>query len=178
MSSMFSSGKSTIADLLVDLIPQQTVFSRVLKIDFDDYEMNKYDWNESSYHKGRQMALDGLSQLLTNNIPTSTHPIDTIIVIDDLNHLKSMRRDIYVIGRERRWSCVTVHISVSLQTALSRNASRQIDKVDEDTIHKIFRSFESPMNSHCIADQCHFIIDGEASDVTRSIHRHMTCLIV
>lgn len=162
---MNRAGKSKISERLCETLPQ-TGFTRIQRISFDDYEIDKSDWNESSYFEGRKRGLNAVRMALMEiSNEHGLGDMNSILIVDDLNYLKSMRRELYALARDHLWSCLTIYVRVKLETAILRNRSREsAAKVAEATIHRMFNCIESPEDSNCMADKCSFIIDGEGDD--------------
>ena len=119
-------------------------------ISFDDHEISKSEWNERSFAVGRNNGLSNIKELLLNienNKEEEKH--NNVIIIDDTMHLKSMRREIYTITRDNSSSTsfliVSLKENISLETVLSRNASRPKEtQVPEATVERLFHQFEFP----------------------------------
>lgn len=107
-------------------------------------------WNHETFKTGRQNAIDELSKLLTPKSSSSSSsstraPKRKTILVDDIMHLKSMRKQVFQLCRHHSVPLVTVCVSTSLTTALQRNQTRNIDTtVSEESIRKLFDEFEVP----------------------------------
>jgi tRNA uridine 5-carbamoylmethylation protein Kti12 len=123
-------------------------------------------WNEHSFREGRKLALsalDGLLQLHNNGHvgpctesnaqvePVSTactydcSKSRTIVLVDDIMYLRSMRKKVFHMCQLYRAPLLTVYVSADLATALLRNSTRIGDAyVQEETIRRIATDFEVP----------------------------------
>ena len=88
-----------------------------------------------------------------------------ITIVDDIMHLRSMRREVYVIARDRGVPVITVWINTDIETALARNRLRTgREKIDEDAIWKIHNTLQPPDPVH-VFDRHSFTVDGNGEDM-------------
>lgn len=169
------SGKSTFAKALKDELSHQG-FVSVDIIRFDDYIEDRATWDDKSYRRGREKALRMLTERINSfelsggvlssaSISTSADPgsvsLGHAIIVDDLNYLRSMRREIYVIGRDRYWATIVLWINTPLKVALERNNMRcQEEIIDESSICKVAEDFEEPEQSRFIFEKLWYMVDG------------------
>jgi len=92
-------------------------------------------------------------------------------------YLKSMRRQVYVIGRNRCVPVAVVSVEVDLPTALARNEQRPPqERVTQSAVIKIHSSFERPKNN--AADKLHFSIDNSGSTEESYVQREVREIIL
>ena len=125
-------------------------------------------WSDGTFKTGRQEALESLSNLLKQDpiSTSSTSPsssssaaaaaADTtirdtlssnnkLILVDDIMHLKSMRKQVFQLCRLHRAPLLTVYVSTPLEIALQRNRARIAETaVSEASLRKLFEEFEVP----------------------------------
>ena len=88
-----------------------------------------------------------MDSLIGSSIARATFP--NILVIDDIMYLKSMRREVYVLARDRQIPLLTVWASAALETAILRNEMRPTEqRVTRDAIERIFTQFEAPTDDY------------------------------
>lgn len=124
-------------------------------------------WDESSFKRLRRCNLDAVKDIV-DSLPVSTttesNGFPGLILVDDIMYLRSMRREVYVVAREKNIPIIVVWINTPLEVALQRNSQRVgMQHIDEETIIKIHNSLEPP-DSQRICDRNHFIIDGACED--------------
>lgn len=91
-------------------------------------------------------------------------PCYTVIIIDDLMYLHSMRREIYVITRDENIPLLTIRVRTSLDFAILRNSLRPMSiKISNETISKIFENFQEPNNS-IVAERLNYIVDNTSDE--------------
>jgi tRNA uridine 5-carbamoylmethylation protein Kti12 len=162
-----------LAEVLRTNLLDLEIFQSVEVIHFDDYIEDKSVWNDSSYRRGRDRALSKLTERIQSNqteasldnaavsTGTKTYKGAHAIIVDDLNYLRSMRREIYALGRDNYWSTVILWVNTPVEIALERNKTRSHQQViDEVTICKVAENFESPDKSHFLFDKLWYMIDG------------------
>lgn len=124
-------------------------------------------WDESSFKRLRKCNLDKVNDIV-DSLPVSTtaesNGFPGLILVDDIMYLRSMRREVYVVAREKNIPIIVVWINTPLEVALQRNSQRVgMQHIDEETITKIHNSLEPP-DSQRICDRNHVIIDGACED--------------
>lgn len=84
----------------------------------------------------------------------------SVILIDDIMYLKSMRREIYVIARDKGIPVFTVWVKVDFEIAKQRNLCRPMEcRVSDAAMNRIFIGFEPPVSS-LIFDRCNYTVNG------------------
>ena len=165
------SGKSTLAGEFVRQYREERGGCSVVLVAFDDHLAAEADWDETTFGAARSASLRAVEAALADESVT-------VVVVDDIMHLKSMRRQVYVLGRQRNVPVVVVTSNVELSTALARNALRTSPhRVEDAAILRIHSHFEPPGSN--TADRLHFTLDssggggggGGAEQVHRVIER-------
>ena len=164
------SGKSTLAGEFVRQYREERGGCSVVLVAFDDHLAAEADWDETTFGAARSASLRAVEAALADESVT-------VVVVDDIMHLKSMRRQVYVLGRQRNVPVVVVTSNVELSTALARNALRTSPhRVEDAAILRIHSHFEPPGSN--TADRLHFTIDSSgggggsgAEQVQRVIER-------
>lgn len=141
-------GKTTFCSKLKEFMIIKNDNVNVNIISFDDYEISKNEWNGSTFGIGRQKALNKVKTLLQKH-NNNVNNVNNVIIVDDIMHLKSMRREVYTITRDysnnASFLIVSLKENMTLETAFSRNASRPKEKqVPDSTIERLFNQFEFP----------------------------------
>ena len=107
-------------------------------IHFDHYEVSRLDWDENSFKNSRNAAVQAFEALiesmksdhnntsLSSSPPSSSSPIQ-LVLLDDLFYLRSMRKRIFQICREKGLLFASLFLRVDLEDALLRNRSRAAD---------------------------------------------------
>jgi len=170
MCGIPGAGKTTIAMDLVEYwnrnycTTDNTVASR---ISFDDLE-SFIEWNHSSFKMIRQENLCILEKLMSPEIRTKlSKTTPSLVVVDDIMYLRSMRRQVYVLARNMGIPMLTVSVSVGLDTAISRNSERSIP-VKVESLRKIYESFQIP-DPKFIFDRNHISICSEYSACSHTV---------
>lgn len=95
----------------------------------------------------------------STELPTNLH----VTIVDDIMHLRSMRREVYVLARDRGVPIISVWISADIETAFARNHLRTgAERIPEDTIMKIHSALQPPDPVH-IFDRNSITVDGNAA---------------
>lgn len=98
----------------------------------------------------------------TANLPHSLNK--SVAIVDDVMHLRSMRRTVYKLVRTYRAPSVVVHVKTDLSIALSRNARRSgIARIPDDVIKNLHDQFEAP-SVKVISDRCYVVVDGNSTE--------------
>lgn len=127
-----ASGKSSLARALCDALP------RVLLIEADLFRAP----DATSPHAiDRAAALAALRAQLQDDQPSPR-----VVVFDDTNEYRSMRREVWRAVRDaRHWAYVAVYVPVPLETALVRNAQRPLETcVPEASVRAVWQRLEPP----------------------------------
>jgi len=121
----------------------------------------------SLWHESRQVAINHVRELVRLNfdeekkesdpaqpLPSPNSMDDTskdsaqhlhLIIVDDNNQYRSMRKVFYQMARDARIAFGQLHLSVSIDTALVANSNRPKDsRVEDETILKMASAFQLP----------------------------------
>ena len=129
---------------------------------FDDNEVSEDERDETTFRASRIAALQGVESELQSCLASGKAQKFTVIV-DDIMYLRSMRRQLYVLGRQHAVPLAVVWVQTSLPTALARNAAREAGRrIPEATIAKLHEHFEPPSRLHS-ADRLSFVLPNEAA---------------
>ena len=93
------------------------------------------------------------------------HTAHTVIVVDDIMYLHSMRRAVYTAARDLGVrNLIAVRVAVDLPLAVARNSLRdESRRMSEDTINKIYSQFEE-LNSSLVHEKVNTSIDTTSHD--------------
>lgn len=85
----------------------------------------------------------------------------TVIIVDDIMYLHSMRRSIYVICRDLDVQhLIIVRVVADLELAMSRNSARpDSTRISNETLRRIFSRFEEP-NKTLVHERHSFVVDN------------------
>jgi len=122
----------------------------------------RLEWNSSSFKKIRFENLHKVNESLSllSEVRTKlSKTIPSIVVVDDIMNLRSMRRQVYVMARNQNIPMLTVSLLVGFETAISRNSSRS-NPVKEESLRRIYESFQPP-DPKFIFDRNHISISSE-----------------
>lgn len=131
------------------------------------------DWDETSFKRSRAQTLqilnDTLSSLEDKDTVSSTLARE-VVIVDDIMHLRSMRRQVYQIARDHEVPLLTLWINTCNDTARARNSQRPEGKhrVVEEAFEKIVRDFQPPNIEH-IGDRTFLEIVPSSSTDTEVI---------
>ena len=141
------SGKSTLARRLeahLQGLPAVTP----ARVCFDeDYQPEGFgepgsgEYDPAAWKEGRERALSRLDREL-GSAPDGTGT-RKLVIADDNMHLRSMRREVYLLAREHRADLVILYLDVGLDVALERNASRPA-RLPDGVLSKMHSQFEPP----------------------------------
>ena len=141
-------------------------------LSFDDRQVDPSEWDSTTFRASRSASLQCLEFELD-----AAHPPDKVFIVDDIMYLKSMRRQVYIIGRNRCVPVAVVSVEVDLPTALARNDQRPPqERVTQSAVVKIHSSFERPKNN--TADKLHFSIDNSRSTEESNVQREVREIIL
>jgi tRNA uridine 5-carbamoylmethylation protein Kti12 len=126
---------------------------------FDDGIADKSVWTEHTFAASRQTGLDLVNKLI-HETKTAEDKRGSVIIVDDIMYLHSMRREVYVTARNAGADhFLLVHADTTLDVALARNAARdESTRVDDDAIRRMYDRFEKP-NGKRIQERVHLTID-------------------
>jgi len=144
-------GKSTLAQHLL----RAASHSSAALVCFDAFQAPAAEWDELTFHVGRAAALQHLEQQLEQN---------QVVVVDDTMHLRSMRREVYALGRARGVPVVVIWLRAPLALALARNSTRvPAYQVEESAIGRIHTALEPPDGS-LVQDRCFLVVDADSGE--------------
>lgn len=148
---------------------------------FDDYEINKDQWNDLSFRYGRNQAIENYRLYLEQNNNNSivngfdslavSSNINNVAIIDDNMYLRSMRRDIYSLSRNHNVPVIIIWVQCDPSIAKERNKLRDTP-VQDDSMKNIIESFESPQSSR-IADRYYFVLNNNETVDSRTINNNI-----
>jgi hypothetical protein len=122
------------------------------------------EWDGHTFRAGRAAALQQLEQQLEHN---------RLVVVDDTMHLRSMRREVYALGRARGVPVVIIWLRAPLALALARNSTRApAYQVDEAAISRIHAALEPPDGS-LVQDRCFLVVDADSEEEEESRARSL-----
>jgi O-phosphoseryl-tRNA(Sec) kinase len=130
-----SSGKSTIAEILKDLIEKRYKNFQVMIVDPDKIR-NSVTPNKFIHQKEQLVRKKSL-----NDIRSGLNQ-GFIVVSDDLNYYTSMRHDLKQIAEENEINYFFLHIATPLQICIDWNKERG-EPIPQDVIYKINEKFDS-----------------------------------
>lgn len=116
-------------------------------------------WNEQSFHTIRDLSLKKIEEAIEGS-EEECHK--RVIIVDDLMYLRSMRRQVYQLARDRGCPMLVVWVQTSSSVAWERNSLRPKDGktfVAEESFNRIASSFQPPAEEH-ICDRHSHIVDG------------------
>ena len=144
-------GKSTLAQHLL----RAASHSSAALVCFDAFQAPAAEWDGLTFRVGRAAALQHLEQQLEQN---------QVVVVDDTMHLRSMRREVYALGRARGVPVVVIWLRAPLALALARNSTRvPAHQVEESAIGRIHTAFEPPDGS-LVQDRCFLVVDADSGE--------------
>ena len=147
-------GKSSFASRLAQH------FNGCRVIYFDSYVDAECVWSENTFKQYRELALNDVNQILTE----SNRPKESVLIIDDIMYLKSMRREIYVLARDNCAKLLCIWIDCSLDNAIKRNNNRTgTGKISEESIFRVNSLFEPPDPTY-ITDRHYIRVDANEND--------------
>lgn len=117
-----ASGKSSLALELQESLDQSTGTRTTTCIHFDEYEELPEIWDDTTYKTSRQNAIAAFRIVLDQN--NQEESPRRFIILDDLFHLHSMRREIYVICRDAGIPLASIYLHIHPDVARERNALR------------------------------------------------------
>jgi len=113
-------------------------------LDSDVRIVSSDEWRDADYYSDwrpekegivRQAALAQVGELLRQG---------KSVIHDDTNYYKSMRHELFKIALERECIFAIVHVTTSLEDAISWNRKRENTKITEDIIRSIYERFDPP----------------------------------
>ncbi|QDZ17999.1 seryl-tRNA(Sec) kinase [Chloropicon primus] len=136
-------GKSTLAGQIVERVREST--PRVVPewICFDDFCEEGGQYDPETWREGRREALAKVAREAAAAATPTTEGRHKLVVVDDNMHLRSMRREIYLVARKHGAALAVLHVNTELPEALERNAKRPRPLPDHVLV-RMHASFEPP----------------------------------
>lgn len=127
-----ASGKTALAQAI-----RAALDSDVRIVSSDEWRDADYyaDWRPEKEGPVRKRALEQVNRLLRQG---------KSVIHDDTNYYKSMRHDLFRIALQRECKFAIVHVTTSLEDAISWNRKRENTKITEDIIVRISERFDPP----------------------------------
>ncbi len=111
-------------------------------------------WDENSFRLARSKGIGCIQEIVASLQAQEVYQSNdhiSFIVVDDNMHLRSMRREIYVIARNYGLPHLTVFVDVPIQIALERNESRNSNEfsdlsgyIPSESFNRIADNFQVP----------------------------------
>lgn len=160
-----ASGKTTLAQRLIELSRKCSLDVSIVVISFDDYIQIDYsDATQGDYKRMREELLTKIENLimtlkktdrwedvkLLDSTKLKLKPNRPVLVIfDDNMYFRSMRQKVRAICRKTQCDYFQIFVKTTLSEAILRNESRKA-QVPEEVIRKMFEKLETPQNSRTI----------------------------
>ncbi len=88
-----------------------------------------------------------------------------MIIVDDIMHLRSMRRDIYKVTRRYRVPLIVVHVQTELCISLERNSARgDVARIPADVVRRLHETLDPPAANRGICDRYNCVVDGNTTE--------------
>jgi tRNA uridine 5-carbamoylmethylation protein Kti12 len=127
-------------------------------------------YDDESFHSIRSEGLKILEEHIvafkTNECSDTTSQLQQVAIVDDIMHLRSMRRAVFKVARKYSVPLLVVWVKTDLTAALERNGRRRLnegDRIPSEVIQKLFEQFDEPSSKH-ICDRHCCTIDGNSTD--------------
>jgi tRNA uridine 5-carbamoylmethylation protein Kti12 len=122
------------------------------------------EWDETTFQSSRVSSLQQLAAYIdgvaATQDSTRTPPL---VVVDDLMYLRSMRREVYVLCRDRGAPLLVVWLKTDLEIALERNSHRMgRQRIDAATVRRIATNLQPP-DPAFIFDRNNIVVDGNGT---------------
>jgi tRNA uridine 5-carbamoylmethylation protein Kti12 len=131
----------------------------------DPITFSSGDWNESTFHTFRQQNMHTVATHIESVATTIRNREETpsVVIIDDLMYLRSMRREIYVMARDHHVPLLVVWVKADINVALDRNSHREgRARIKEETMRRICEQLQPP-DASFIFDRVHMVIDNNST---------------
>ena len=123
-------------------------------------------WDEHSFRASRDEGILQLQRMITSSTPAVdksngvSYPNHTVIIVDDIMYLHSMRRAVYVATRDLLVrSLITVRVTANLSASLSRNSLREDSRrMSDETVTRIYNQFEE-LNASLVHERVSTTVD-------------------
>ena len=127
-----ASGKTTLAEAIQDALKFDVEI-----VSSDEWRDAEYytDWKPEKERRVRQASLTRTAEFIKQG---------KNVIHDDTNYYKSMRHDLFKIALQRRCSFAIVHVSTSLENAITWNKMREHSNITENIIRRISERFDTP----------------------------------
>ena len=147
---------------------------------FDNLKISDL-WDDNSFRRSREGGILRLRQMIAaakdiaslDTTPKALHTSKehSVIIVDDIMYLHSMRRAVYVSTRDLDvHHLLIVRVTADLPIALARNSLRvESKRMSDETVKKIFNNFEEP-NSSNVHEKFSLCVDTTTN--TRSVEQH------
>ncbi|MFW9946959.1 MAG: AAA family ATPase [Candidatus Odinarchaeota archaeon] len=157
-----SSGKTTIAEILKDLIERKNKNFQVKIVDPDKIR-NSISPNKFNHQKEqlvREKSLNDIRSGLNQGF---------IVISDDLNYYTSMRHDLKQIAEENNVTYFILHIATPLQICIEWNKKRG-EPIPQEVIYKIDEKFDS-FNNYNWDNPIQIIDPSKFDDLKQNINK-------
>lgn len=153
-----ASGKTSFANQ-VDVFPfRKVIFS------YDELQLN-----EENYKTYRRKVQDQLERLIQDEllVETTESHSSTVVIVDDIMILRSMRYDIFKLARKFRLGFGQIFLNTDLQLCILRNRVRDVTDVTDDMIISQSKRLEVPGNSKSLMDK--FVLEIKDNQFSNEI---------
>ena len=135
-------------------------------------------WDEHSFRASRDEGILQLQRMIASSTPAVdksngvSHLNHTVIIVDDIMYLHSMRRAVYVATRDLLVrSLITVRVTANLSASLSRNSLREDSRrMSDETVTRIHNQFEE-LNTSLVHERVSTTVDTSTEQTY--VHRRL-----
>ena len=128
-------------------------------------------WDEHSFRASRDEGILQLQRMITSSTAAVdksngvSHLNHTVIIVDDIMYLHSMRRAVYVATRDLLVrSLITVRVTANLTASLSRNSLREDSRrMSDETVTRIYNQFEE-LNASLVHERVSTTVDTSTEE--------------
>ena len=128
-------------------------------------------WDEHSFRASRDEGILQLQRMITSSTAAVdksngvSHLNHTVIIVDDIMYLHSMRRAVYVATRDLLVrSLITVRVTANLSASLSRNSLREDSRrMSDETVTRIYNQFEE-LNTSLVHERVSTTVDTSTEE--------------
>ncbi|MFX0025599.1 MAG: AAA family ATPase [Candidatus Hermodarchaeota archaeon] len=157
-----SSGKTTIAEIIKDLIEKKYKNFQVKIVDPDKIR-NSISPNKFNHQKEQLVREKSLKEIRSGLYQ------GFIVISDDLNYYTSMRHDLKQIAEENNINYFILYIATPLQICIEWNKKRG-EPIPQDVIYKIDERFDS-FNNYNWDNPIQIIDPSKSDDLEDSISK-------